>query len=45
MYVVPKIVATFDAAELLGAAFGDNPGCGNEGNNKPVGNGSCHSPV
>jgi hypothetical protein len=40
MYVTPEILATFDALEMLGEAYG-----GNEGNNKPVGNGSLHSPV
>jgi hypothetical protein len=45
MYVTPEVVATFDAEELLGAAYGGNPFCGNEGNDKLVGNGSCHSVV
>ncbi len=45
MYQSPLVVATFEAGELLGEAHGDNPGCGNEGNNNPVGNGSCHSVV
>lgn len=42
---LPRVIATFDAHELLGEAFGGNPGCGNEGNPMPVGNGSCHSVV
>ena len=45
MYEAPGIIASFDARELLGEAFGGNPGCGNEGNDKPVGNGSCEAPV
>jgi hypothetical protein len=47
MYISPSVVATFDADELLGEAFGGNPMCGNEGNgpNSGVGNGSCHSVV
>jgi hypothetical protein len=47
MYESPSIVASFDADELLGEAFGGNPFCGNEGNgpNPGVGNGSCHSVV
>lgn len=45
MYETPRVIATFDARELLGEAYGDNPGCGNEGNGMPVGNGSCHSVV
>lgn len=43
MYIAPAVVATFDADELLGRAYGGNPLCGNEGNGKDVGNGSCHS--
>lgn len=43
MYIAPAVVATFDADELLGQAYGGNPLCGNEGNGKGVGNGSCHS--
>jgi hypothetical protein len=45
MYVTPEIVATFDALELLGEAYGHHPGSGNEGNGRPVGNGSVHSPI
>lgn len=45
MYVTPTIIVSFDAADVLGAAYGANPGCGNEGNGLPVGNGSCESPV
>lgn len=45
MYQAPDVVATFDAQDLLGEVYGGNPGCGNEGNGKPVGNGSCESPV
>jgi hypothetical protein len=45
MYEPPALLASFDAEELLGIAYGGNPGCGNEGNDKPVGNGSCESPV
>ena len=43
MYVTPDIIATFDAADLLGEAYAANPGNGNCGNAKPVGNahGSC----
>ena len=41
MYVTPQIIASFDAAELLGEAFGGNEGNGpNQGN----GQGSFHSP-
>jgi hypothetical protein len=43
MYAPPEILATFDASEILGEAYGHNPGLGNEGNWKPVGNGSAHS--
>ena len=44
MYMAPEIIATFDAEDLLGEAWAHgNPGCGNEGNLKPVGNGSCHA--
>lgn len=43
MYETPAVIATFDASELLGEAYGGNPGCGNEGNSMPVGNGSCES--
>lgn len=45
MYVAPDIIVSFRAADLLGEAYGSNPGCGNEGNGLPVGNGSCESPV
>jgi hypothetical protein len=45
MYESPDVIATFDAEELLGEAYGGNPMCGNEGNSKGVGNGSCHSVV
>jgi hypothetical protein len=46
MYQKPIVIATFDADELLGEAYGSgNPGCGNEGNPNPVGNGSCESGV
>ena len=45
MYVTPAVVASFESEELLGAAYGGNPFCGNEGNGKDVGNGSCHSVV
>ena len=45
MYTAPVVVASFDAEQLLGEAYGGNPACGNEGNTKPVGNGSCHSVV
>lgn len=45
MYLEPAIVASYEAAELLGEAHGGNPMCGNEGNSKGVGNGSCHSVV
>lgn len=45
MYEAPSVLASFDASELLGEAFGGNPMCGNEGNGKDVGNGSCHSVV
>jgi hypothetical protein len=40
MYVSPQVIASFDAADLLGEAFGYN-----EGNDKPVGLGSLHSHV
>lgn len=45
MYETPRVVASFDASDLLGEAYGGNPSCGNEGNGLPVGNGSCHSVV
>jgi hypothetical protein len=45
MYREPIVVASFDAKDLLGEVYGGNPGCGNEGNGKDVGNGSCESPV
>jgi hypothetical protein len=45
MYESPAVIATFDAEELLGVAYGGNPMCGNEGNSMSVGNGSCESPV
>jgi hypothetical protein len=41
VYVTPQVIASFDAADLLGEAFG----FGNEGNDKPVGQGSIHSHV
>lgn len=45
MYVSPSVLATFDEQDLFGEAYGGNPFCGDEGNDKGVGNGSCHSPV
>lgn len=45
MYEPPTVVATMDADAVLGEAYGGNPGCGNEGNDNPVGNGSCESVV
>ena len=42
MYVAPKVIATFDAANLLGEAYGN---CGNKGVGPGlgcVGNGSSH---
>lgn len=47
MYVPPAVLASFDAADLLGPAYGGNPMCGNEGHgpNPGKGNGSCHSVV
>lgn len=45
MYERPIVIASYEAEDLLGEAYGDNPGCGNEGNGKSVGNGSCHSVV
>lgn len=45
MYQEPTIIASFEAADLLGEAYGGNPMCGNEGNSSGVGNGSCHSVV
>lgn len=42
MYVSPKVIASFEAAELLGEAFGNT----SEGNgNPPSAQGSIHSVV
>lgn len=49
MYDRPTILASFDAEQLLGPAYG---GCGNESDNSvpgfngnTTGEGSCHSPT
>ncbi|MGZ3496554.1 MAG: hypothetical protein ACXWNK_05455 [Vulcanimicrobiaceae bacterium] len=43
-YVAPSVIASYDLAELLNAAEGFMS-CflGNEGNDKDVGQGECHS--
>jgi hypothetical protein len=45
MYTAPAILASLTSSEILATALGGNPGCGNEGNGKGVGFGSCASPV
>ena len=42
MYVSPAVVASFDAEELLGEAYGGNLLFGHDGIKKTVGNGSSH---